>query len=192
MSHCRLEKMFASMPEHIKVKAIHDHIQELSTAGELAKAHGLFDSLCSLPDHDTIKAQSAWQLVRHFINHASLTKAQACYGVLEGLEQSDIVQEIRAKAAHILVNALLPQYPHDACHIWLNLAGKLSSNGLEWLLARTGLLLLQHAYQHSDTAMMRTIYQALRCLPPAPHSQNFMAQAEKIMQRQGIGNSVKN
>ena len=102
MSQRTLEELFASVPEHIKAKAIYEHILELCTAGEEVKASSLFESLCSVPGHDAIKAQSAWQLVRHFINHGCLKKAQSCYAVLEALEQSDIVQEIRAKAAHIL------------------------------------------------------------------------------------------
>jgi len=184
MSQRTLEELFASVPEHIKAKGIYEHILELCTAGEEAKASSLFESLCSVPGHDAIKAQSAWQLVRHFINHGCLKKAQSCYAVLEALEQSDIVQEIRAKAAHILVHALLQHNLRDGCKIWLDLAGDLTSNGLEWLLARTGLLLLQHAYQNSDTAMMQNVHEALCCLPTTPHSQKSLVQAAKIMQRQ--------
>ena len=145
MSQHTLEELFASLPEHIKVKAIHDHIMELGMSENLHEAVELCTTVQGLDNNVIFKAQILHSLMCHQLRHKNLEAAQTFYKFFAELTQEPQDETMRVQAACTLIGVLYPTKLQAAYTLWLDLARNVTAVGVKWRVARTGLLLLKQA-----------------------------------------------
>jgi len=137
MSYHSLHDLFISLPDHIKVYAVNEYIHELGKSGNLAEASKFFERLCTLTGHDTEKAHAAWYVIGLYLKQRQFEHAHSIYTILAKLEQTAAVEDIRAKAARIIIYSLLPETPSRALQVWLSLADGQLPVGITYRKFRT-------------------------------------------------------